>query len=78
MNLALYQLERGELMNYIVWLSLLLSFFSCQSIENKSGFSSLISTKIENNKGETQYEIEVKKGLKTVEYFYNQDGKLVK
>ena len=50
MNLALYQLERGELMNYIVWLSLLLSFFSCQSIENKSGFSSLISTKIENNK----------------------------
>jgi hypothetical protein len=33
--------------------------------------------KIENNKGETQYEIEVKKGLKTVEYFYNQDGKLV-
>jgi len=34
--------------------------------------------KIENNKGETQYEIEVKKGLKTVEYFYNQDGKLVK
>lgn len=33
--------------------------------------------KIENNKGETQYEIEVKKGLKTVEYFYNQEGKLV-
>lgn len=33
--------------------------------------------KIENNKGETQYEIEVKKGLKTVEYFYNQEGKLI-
>jgi hypothetical protein len=32
---------------------------------------------IENAKGETLYEIEVNKGIKTVEYFYNSDGKLV-
>ncbi|WP_374548770.1 PepSY-like domain-containing protein [Flavobacterium sp.] len=34
--------------------------------------------KIENSSGETLYEIEVKKGLKNVEYFYNQEGKIVK
>jgi len=34
--------------------------------------------KIDASTGETQYEIEVKKGLKTVEYFYNSEGKLLK
>lgn len=34
--------------------------------------------KIETSKGETQFEIEVKNGLKTKEYFYNSDGKLIK
>ena len=34
--------------------------------------------KIEASKGETQYEIEVKKGLKSLEYFYNSEGKLIK
>lgn len=34
--------------------------------------------KIDNSKGETQYEIEVKNGLKTVEYFYSSEGKLIK
>ncbi len=33
---------------------------------------------IENSKGETLYEIEVKKGLKAVEYFYNADGTIHK
>ena len=33
---------------------------------------------IEASTGETQYEIEAKKGLKTIEYFYNSDGKLLK
>jgi Putative beta-lactamase-inhibitor-like, PepSY-like len=33
---------------------------------------------IENSKGETLYEIEVKKGLKEVEYFYNPDGTIHK
>ena len=34
--------------------------------------------KIENAKNETLYEIEVKKGLKAVEYFYNADGTIHK
>ena len=33
---------------------------------------------IENARGETLYEIEVKKGLKEVEYFYNADGTIHK
>jgi hypothetical protein len=33
---------------------------------------------IETSKGDIQYEIEVKKGLKTIEYFYNSDGILIK
>ena len=32
---------------------------------------------IETSKGETYYEIEVKKLLKTVEFFYNAEGKLI-
>ena len=31
--------------------------------------------KIENSKGETKYEIELKKGKKSVELFYSEDGK---
>lgn len=34
--------------------------------------------KIETSKGETQYEVEVKKGLKTLEYLYNFEGRLIK
>ena len=34
--------------------------------------------KIDVSTGETQYEIEVAKGLKTMAYFYNSSGKLVK
>jgi hypothetical protein len=34
--------------------------------------------KIETSKGDTQYEIEIKKGLKTVEYIYNSIGELIK
>jgi len=34
--------------------------------------------KIDAKKDETQYEIEIKKGLKTIEYFYNSEGKLIK
>lgn len=33
--------------------------------------------KIETSTGETNYEIEVKKAIGTVEYFYNSDGKLI-
>jgi Putative beta-lactamase-inhibitor-like, PepSY-like len=33
---------------------------------------------IENSKGETLYEIEIKKGLKEVEYFYKADGTIYK
>jgi hypothetical protein len=33
---------------------------------------------IENSNGESLYEIEVKKGLKQVEYFYNADGTIHK
>lgn len=34
--------------------------------------------KIETSTKETNYEIEVKKSLKTVEYLYNSEGKLIK
>ncbi len=34
--------------------------------------------KIETSKGQTHYEIEVKKGLKTIEYLYNSEGELIK
>ena len=34
--------------------------------------------KIETSNGEIQYEIEIKKGLKTIEFFYNTEGKLIK
>ena len=34
--------------------------------------------KIETSDGETHYEIEVKKVLKTVEYYYNSEDKLIK
>ncbi|MEJ7694387.1 PepSY-like domain-containing protein [Daejeonella sp.] len=34
--------------------------------------------KIETSKGQTQYEVEVKQGLKTVEFFYNANGSIIK
>ena len=37
-----------------------------------------LASKIENYKDQNYYEIEVKKGLKTVEYFFTADGKSFK
>ena len=37
-----------------------------------------LSSKIENYKIQNYYEIEVRKGLKTIEYFYTADGKSFK
>ena len=37
-----------------------------------------LASKIENHKDQNYYEIEAKKGLKTVEYFYTADGKSFK
>ena len=34
--------------------------------------------KIETSNGAIKYEIEAKKGLKTIEFFYNAEGKLIK
>ena len=45
---------------------------------SNKGYKVKAIAKIENSKGETQFEIEVKKGLKTVEYFYNPEGILIK
>lgn len=35
-------------------------------------------TKIETSKGQTHYEVEIKKGLKTVEFFYDANGSIIK
>lgn len=34
--------------------------------------------KIETSKGQTQYEVEIKQGLKTVEFFYEANGSVIK
>ena len=34
--------------------------------------------KIETSKGQTQYEVEIKQGLKTVEFFYDANGSVIK